>query len=229
MRYNMTRLVIRIGGSVVASPVNIDLMSKYVDLVKQIKLQGHDVAVILGGGILAREFIGIAKNLNLEPVAQDRIAISVSRLYAQLFMEKLGDLGYGKVATTLDEVAECFSQGKIVVMGGLKPGHTTDTVGALVAERLSADLLVKGTDQEGVYTKDPRKFVDAVKLDQMSFDDLGQVLECSEHKVGIHQVIDSMAIDILKRNHVKLVVFNGFKPENLLLAADGKQIGTVII
>ncbi|MDR2700444.1 MAG: UMP kinase [Nitrososphaerota archaeon] len=224
----MTRIVIRIGGSVIASPVNIDLMNKYVQLIKQIKIQGHEIAVILGGGTLAREFINIAKNLNLEPTAQDRIAISVSRLYAQLFMEKLGDLGCGKVATTLDEAAECFSQKKVVVMGGLKPGHTTDTVGALVAERLNADLLVKGTNQDGVYTKDPRKFSDAVKLDKLTFDDLTHVLEHSEHKVGIHQIIDHMAIDILKRNHLKLIVFNGFKPENLLLAADGQNIGTVI-
>jgi uridylate kinase len=224
----VTRLVVRIGGSVVASPVNTDLMGKYADLIREIKLQGHEVAVILGGGTLAREFIGIAKNLNLEPAAQDRIAISVSRLYAQLFMEKLGELGCGKVAITLDEAAECFSQGKIVVMGGLKPGHTTDTVGALVAERLDADLLVKGTDQEGVYTKDPRKFPDAVKLDKMTFDDLSKVLENSEHKVGIHQVIDPMAIEVLKRKHMKVVVFNGFKPENLILAAEGKNVGTLI-
>jgi uridylate kinase len=113
-------------------------------------------------------------------------------------------------------------------MGGLKPGHTTDAVGALVAERLNADLLIKGTDQDGVYTKDPRKFSDAVKLDEMTFDDLTRVLEYSEHKVGIHQVIDPVAIDVLKRNHMKLIVFNGFKPENLLLAVDGKNIGTVI-
>ncbi|MCL1977791.1 MAG: UMP kinase [Candidatus Bathyarchaeota archaeon] len=224
----MTRIVVRIGGSVVASPVNTNLMGKYADIIRQIKLQGHEVAVILGGGTLAREFIEIAKNLNLEPAAQDRIAISVSRLYAQLFMEKLGDLGCGKVITSLDEAAECFSQGKIVVMGGLKPGHTTDTVGALVAERLGVDLLVKGTNQEGVYTKDPCKFSDAVKLDKMTFDDLSRVLEYSEHKVGIHQVIDPMAIDILKRKHMKLIVFNGFKPENLILAVDSKNVGTVI-
>jgi len=224
----LTRIVVRIGGSVVASPVNTNLMGKYADIIRQIKLQGHEVAVILGGGTLAREFIEIAKNLNLEPAAQDRIAISVSRLYAQLFMEKLGDLGCGKVITSLDEAAECFSQGKIVVMGGLKPGHTTDTVGALVAERLGVDLLVKGTNQEGVYTKDPCKFSDAVKLDKMTFDDLSRVLEYSEHKVGIHQVIDPMAIDILKRKHMKLIVFNGFKPENLILAVDSKNVGTVI-
>jgi uridylate kinase len=224
----MTRLVVRIGGSVVASPVNTDLMGKYADLIRQIRLAGHEVAVILGGGTLAREFIGIARNLNLEHDAQDRIAISVSRLYAQLFMEKLGELGWGKVATSLDEAEQCFSQGKVVVMGGLKPGHTTDTVGALVAERLHADLLVKGTDQEGVYTKDPRKFSDAVKLDKMSFDDLSRVLEHGEHRVGIHQVIDPMAVEVLKRSHMKVIVFNGFKPENLLAAVDGKNVGTVI-
>ncbi|MCL2134032.1 MAG: UMP kinase [Candidatus Bathyarchaeota archaeon] len=224
----MVRVVVRIGGSVVASPVNTDLMSKYVDLIKQVKLQGHEVAVVLGGGALARDFIGIAKFLGLESDAQDRIAISVSRLYAQLFMEKLGDLGWGKVVTSLDEAVECFLQGKIVVMGGLKPGHTTDAVGALVAERLGAGLLVKGTDQEGVYNKDPRKFPDAVKLDELFFDDLTRVLECSVHKVGIHQVIDAVAVDVLKRNCVKLVVFNGFKPENLLLAVDGKRVGTVV-
>jgi len=222
------RLVVRIGGSVVASPVNTELMGKYADLIKAIKQQGHEVAVIVGGGTLAREFITIAKSLGLEMQAQDRIAISVSRLYAQLFMEKLGELGCGKVAVTLDEAEECFKQGKIVVMGGLKPGITTDTVGALVAERLNADLLVKGTDQEGVYTKDPRKFKDAVKLDRLSFDDLSKVLEHNEHKAGIHQVIDPMAIEVLKRKRMKLVVFNGHKPENLLDAANGKKVGTMI-
>jgi uridylate kinase len=203
-------------------------MDKYAQLVKQIKLQGHEIAVVLGGGNLAREFIHIAKNLNLKPDAQDRIAISVSRLYAQLFTEKLENLGSGKVATTLDEAAEHFAQGKIVVMGGLKPGHTTDTVGVLVAERLNADLLVKGTDQDGVYTKDPRKFPDATKLDEITFDDLTQILEHNEHKVGIHQIIDPITIDVLKRNNLQLIVFNGFKPENLLLATNGQNIGTLI-
>jgi len=205
------------------------MINKYANLIGQIKLQGHDIVVILGGGTLAREFINIAKNLHLESNAQDRIAISVSRLYAQLFMEKLGDLGCGKVATTLDEAAECFAQGKIVVMGGLKPGHTTDAVGALVAERLHADLLLKGTDQDGVYTKDPRKFPDAVKLAEMTFDDLTCVLECSEHKVGVHQIIDPVAIDVLKRNCMKLMVFNGFKPENLFLAVNGQNVGTLVM
>lgn len=222
------RLVVRIGGSVVASPVNTELMSKYADLIKTVKAQGHEVAVVVGGGALAREFIKIAKDLGLEMQAQDEIAISCSRLFAQLFLKKIGDAGCGKVAITLDDAAECLSEGKIVVMGGLKPGITTDAVAALVAERVNADLLVKGTDQEGVYNKDPRTNSAAVKLDSLTFDDFSKIFEGSVHKAGIHQIIDPEAIKVLKRHRVKLVVVNGFKPENILAAVNGEKIGTVI-
>ena len=75
----------------VASPVNTELMSKYADIIKTIKQQGHDVVVVLGGGALAREFIGLAKNLSLDMTAQDEIAISCSRLFAQLFLKKIGE------------------------------------------------------------------------------------------------------------------------------------------
>ncbi len=222
------RVVVRIGGSVVASPVNTELMSKYVSLLQALKKQGHEVAVVVGGGSLAREFIAVAKNLGLDEQAQDEIAISVSRLFAQLFLKKLGDISGRKVALTLDDAAECLSEGKIVVMGGLKPGITTDAVAALVAERINAKLLVKGTDQDGVYDKDPRKHADAVRLDRLSFDDLPRIFEESKHKAGMHQIIDPVAVKILKRERIKLIVVNGFKPENVLAAVNGENVGTLI-
>jgi len=222
------RIVLRIGGSVVASPVNTDLLNKYGEMVQTLKGQGHEVAVVVGGGALAREFIGIAKKLGLEEQVQDEVAISVSRLFAQLFLKTLGGMGCGKVALTLDEAAECLSTGKIMVMGGLKPGITTDAVAALVAERVKADLLVKGTDQDGVYNKDPRKHSDAVKLDRLSFDELGEVFSESKHKAGIHQIIDPEAVKIMKRGRMKLIVVNGFKPENILAAVNSESVGTVI-
>jgi uridylate kinase len=222
------RIVLRIGGSVVASPINTDLMSNYAEMVKTLKGKGHEVAVVVGGGALAREFIGIAKKLGLKEQAQDEVAISVSRLFAQLFLKKLGSMGCGKVALTLDDAAECLDAGKILVMGGLKPGITTDAVAALVAERVKADLLVKGTDQDGVYNKDPRKHADAIKLNQLSFDDLADVFSESKHKAGIHQIIDPEAVKIMKRERMKLVVVNGFKPENILAAVTGESVGTVV-
>jgi uridylate kinase len=222
------RVVLRIGGSVVASPINTELISKYADLLRTLKKQGHEVAVVVGGGSLAREFITIAKNLGLDEQAQDEIAISVSRIFAQLFLKKLGEMGCKTVPLTVDEAAKCLSKGRILVMGGLKPGMTTDTVAALIAERINADMLVKGTDQDGVYNKDPKKYEDAVKLDRLSFDNLANVFSESKHKAGIHQIIDPEAVNILKRKRVRLVVVNGFAPENILAAVNGKSVGTVI-
>jgi uridylate kinase len=203
-------------------------MSKYVNILQTLKGQGHEVVVVVGGGALAREFIGIAKNLGLEMQAQDEVAISVSRLFAQLFLKKFGNAASSKVSVTLEDAAECLSDGKIVVMGGLKPGITTDTVAALVAERVNADLMVKGTDQDGVYNKDPRKHADAVKLDHLSLEELAGVFSESQHKAGIHQIIDPEAVKVLKRKRVKLIVVNGFKPENILAAVKGEKVGTVI-
>lgn len=212
----------------VATPVNTELMSKYADIIKTVRQQGHEVAVVLGGGALAREFIGIAKNLGLDMMAQDEIAISCSRLFAQLFLKKIGEAGCSKVAWTLDDAAECLREGKVVVMGGLKPGITTDAVAALVAERIDAALLVKGTDQDGVYNKDPRKYDDASKLDSLSLEELAGIFEQNVHKAGMHQIIDPEAIKVLKRKHLKLIVVNGFKPENIRAAVNGENIGTVI-
>jgi uridylate kinase len=203
-------------------------MGRYAELIKTVKSKGHEVAVVVGGGALGREFIVIAKDLGLDMTAQDEIAISVSRLYAQLFLKRLGDVGCSKVAITLDDAAQGLRDGKIVVMGGLKPGITTDAVAALVAERVNADLLVKGTDQEGVYNKDPRTNPDAIKMDQLTFNDLPKIFGDSVHKAGIHQIIDPEAIKVLKRHQVKLIVVNGFKPENILAAVNGIKVGTVI-
>ena len=222
------RIVVRLGGSVVASPINTDLIGKYADIIRSVKQQGHEVAVVVGGGALAREFIGIAKNLHLDMDAQDEIAISCSRLFAQLFLKKLGDVACGKVATTLDEAEKCLRLGKVVVMGGLKPGLTTDAVAAMVAERVDAELLVKGTDQDGVYDKDPRKHPDAVKQDRLSLGDLERILEHNVHHAGIHQIIDPVAMQVLKRKRLRLVVVNGYKPENIVAAIKGENVGTVI-
>ncbi|MGD6850788.1 MAG: UMP kinase [Candidatus Bathyarchaeia archaeon] len=222
------RIVIRIGGSVVANPINTQLMAKYAEAIKTVRQEGHQIVVVVGGGALARQFIGLAKELELDMDAQDEVAISCSRLFAQLFLKKLGEVACSKVAVSPDEAEQCLREGKVAVMGGLKPGITTDTVATLVAEKVSADMLVKGTDQKGIYNKDPRKHPDAVKLDRLTFDELSQVFEQNEHKAGIHQIIDPEAVKVLKRSHIKTVVVSGFEPKNILAAVKGENVGTVI-
>jgi len=222
------RVVVRVGGSVVASPLNAQLIGRYVDLLKDLKLQGHEVVAVVGGGSLAREFIRVAAELGLEEARRDWAAIHVSRLLAQLFALCLGEAGCGGVPVSVDEAEACLKRGKIVVVGGLRPGMTTDSVAALIGERVQADLLVKGSNVDGIFTKDPKKFPDAEKLDTLKFEDLTRLLEADSHRAGINQIIDPEAVKILRRSRLKTVVVNGYDAENVSAAVKGEQVGTVI-
>ena len=222
------RIVVRVGGSVVASPPNSVLIGKYADLLKDLKKQGHEVVAVVGGGALARDFIRVAADLGLDEANRDWAAIFVSRLFAKLFVMRLGEDGCGTVPVSLDDASGCFKQGKIVVMGGLKPGMTTDAVAAMVSERVGADLLVKASDVDGIFTKDPKKHPNAKKIDEVKFDGLPRLFEENRHKAGIHQILDPEAVKILEKSRIRMVVVNGFKPENVLLAVKGEKIGTTI-
>ena len=222
------KVVIRIGGSVISSPPNSKLMTQYADLLKKLKANGHEIVAVVGGGAIARDLIKIAGEMGLSESDEDWVAIFVSRLFALLFVMRLGDLGCGAVPVSIDETVECSKKGKIAVMGGLKPGMTTDTVAAMVAERLKARLLIKATDQEGVYTKDPEKFPEATKIDEIKFKDLFASLEEDKHKAGIQQILDPVAVQVLQKSKIKTVVVNGFRPKNVLSAIQGKKIGTMI-
>jgi len=203
-------------------------MNAYVELLLNLKQQGHRIAVVVGGGSLSRELINTAKAMGLDEAAQDEVAISVSRLTAQLMMLKLQGKEAGSVPVTTEDIARSVEQDSIAIMGGLKPGMTTDTVAALVAEKMGAGLLIKASDVDGVFDKDPKKHGDAKKFDRLRYDELPKVLEKKHHEAGIHQVIDPEAIKVLRKARVKTVVVNGCKPENVLAAVLGKKIGTVI-
>lgn len=211
-----------------ASPFNPRLMTRYVELLQDLKRLGHGVAAVVGGGSLSRELIRTAKAMGLSEPYQDEVAISVSRVMAQLFVLGLGKLGSLSVPTTIEHAASLLEKGKIMIMGGLRPGMTTDAVAAILADHVKADLLVKATDQEGIYDHDPRKFPEARKLDSLSFDDLSKLFEEDKHRAGIHQIVDPEAVRILQKRRIRTVIVNGFKPENVLSAVKGEKVGTVI-
>ena len=222
------QIILRLGGSIIASPVKPNLINEYVNVLENLTERGHRLIVIVGGGGLAREFISVSKSLGLCKADQDEIAISISRVFALLFVRKLGKLACESVPVTLERAIECSEKAKIVIMGGLKPGMTTDTVAAMLAEKIKADLIVKATDQDGIYDKDPRKYPDAVKFDRLTFDELPRVFGEGEHEAGIHQILDPEAVKLLKRGMCKVVVVNGSQPRNVLLAIAGKPVGTSI-
>lgn len=221
-------VVIRLGGSIIASPINPQRINQYVELLKQLSGDGHNVITVVGGGALARELIRTGSTLGLSEEAQDWLAIHVSRLYALIFALKLGEAGTGKVPTSVREAANALKENRIVVMGGLRPGMTTDAVAAHVAQEVKAQLLVKATDQEGIYTKDPRRYKDAKKLDKITFKKLARLLEQNRHRAGIHQILDPVAVEILQKTRTRTIVVNGGNPRNLHAAVEGKKVGTVI-
>jgi uridylate kinase len=222
-------IVIRIGGSITASPINLKLINGYVDLLKDLERQGNKVVAVVGGGALAREFIRYGEELGLDDDAQDWLAIEVSRLQALLFNLKLDGVKKGNVNASLDEVLETLKKRNIIILGGLKPGMTTDSVAALISKEVDAKLLVKATDQDGIYTKDPREHPDAEKLDVVAFKDLASLLKQDRHEAGIHQILDPVAVKILQKAKIRTVIVNGFKPENVLRAVKGEEIGTRIV
>ncbi|MEM2026499.1 MAG: UMP kinase [Candidatus Bathyarchaeia archaeon] len=222
------KVVIRIGGSVTASPPNPELIRRYAELIIDLRRKGHEIAVIVGGGKLARDFIELARELGLSEQEQDELAISVSRLFAQALAMKVGGYAWRNIPETIEEAAKILSERGMVIMGGVKPGMTTDTVAALLASEIGANLIIKATNQEGIYTRDPQRYPDAKKLDEVSFDELEKILAENRHKAGIHQIIDPEAARLLREKRIKTVVVNGFKPENILLAISGVRIGTMI-
>ncbi len=221
-------VVIRIGGSVIATPPDPELIGQYANLLKKLSAEGHRIVVVVGGGALAREFISVATRLGLGKEAQDWVAIHISRLYALILKLKLGQHPTERMPISVSEAVEAIERSALVVMGGLLPGMTTDAVAASIAHMTGAQLLVKATDQEGIYDKDPRRHADAQKLESVSFVGLKKLLGRVRHEAGMHQILDPVAVSILQKTKTRVVVTNGFNPRNIVGAIKGERVGTVI-
>ncbi|HZW84866.1 MAG TPA: UMP kinase [Nitrososphaerales archaeon] len=219
------KTVLRIGGSVLGSPPLASRVNEFADVVSDLNHEGHSVAVIVGGGQVSREYIKSAAQMGLSPYQQDTVAIHASRLNARLVAMKLG--GVSSVPTSIDGMLQRLARNRVAVMGGLRPGITTDTVAALVAQRWRADLMVKASDQDGIYTEDPRTNKKAKKLDKITYEKMKQILG-GTHRPGIHSIIDPVAVDQLFDLRIRLVVLNGADPRGVLKAVHGEKIGTVV-
>ncbi len=219
------KTVLRIGGSVLGSPPDPEVVDGYARVIADLNHEGHPVAVVVGGGQVAREYIKSAKAMGLSTYQQDTIAIHASRLNARLVAMKLG--GVSSVPTSIDGMLQRLARNRVSIMGGLKPGITTDTVAAIVAQRWNADLLVKCSDQDGIYTADPRLNKRARKLDKITYEKMNEILGGS-HRPGIHSIVDPIAVEQLAGSKLRLVVLNGSNPRGVLKAVHGEKIGTLV-
>src|SRR3989304_4972110 len=161
------KIGISVGGSVLARTLSPEKFKTYAAAIKEISKK-NTVFIVTGGGKAARDYIGISRELGADEATCDLIGIELTRLNARLLIAALGDDAYYEPPLNYKEAKNAGLTGKIVVMGGVAPGQTTDAVSAILAEYIGADLLVNATSIDGVYTGDPKKKKEEKKFDPLT-------------------------------------------------------------
>ena len=225
------RAVLKLGGSLLyddTGRILIDMVRDYAKGVDFIIEDGHSMVIVVGGGRPARVFISAARALGASEAQCDWLGIKVARNNAELFCAALGDIAYPKIVETLDELETAIQFGKVVLMGGLNPGQSTNAVAALAAETVQADILLNATNVDGVYDKNP-KISGAKKLDTVTVEELSLILAGSGTRAGEYKLFDPVAIRVVARSKIPTVIFNGNDPLNFRQVLKGARIGTRII
>jgi uridylate kinase len=223
------RVVVSIGGSVLVPELDPGRVAAYAERLLDLVDAGHELGVVVGGGPVAREYIGAARSLEADEISLDRIGIEVTRLNARLLAEALGDAAVSHPIENVEGAREVFQRGDIPVLGGTAPGHTTDAVAAGVAEHADADLLVYATSVDGVFDADPGEDDGASKFDRLSPARLVEVVGEVELAAGSNAPVDLLAAKLLQRSGLRAVVLDGSDPECIAAAVDGDHDGTDIV
>ncbi len=227
------RVVIKIGGALIQDEkgnIRVERLAEYAKVVLKLRKENTDVAcIIIGGGKTARKYIESARKLGAAEGLSDEIGIRAAQLNAQIMIGALDEEAYPTIPETLQEVAEAAATGKIVLVGGLQPGQSTNAVAALVAERIKADMLINATDVDGVYTKDPKKDPSAEKLDEVTVNELQEIIDEKGFFAGKYKLFDPIALKILERSKIPTRIVNGEDPKSILRIIAGENVGTLIV
>jgi uridylate kinase len=203
---------------------------QYCEEIKAIAEQGIEVAVVIGGGNIYR---GMQAANSIDRVQGDHmgmLATMINGLALQSGMEAIGMKTRLLSAIKMEQIAEPFirrravrhlEKGRIVIFGAGtgNPYFTTDTAASLRAIEIEADVILKGTRVDGIYTADPEKDATATKFDTLSFADV-----ISKNL----NVMDMTAFTLCQENNVPIIVFDMNRPGNLQRVIKGERVGTLV-
>lgn len=221
------KVVVKLSGSLFRLE-EFGRLRPFFNLFSSLHEEGIRLAVVTGGGELARRYIEFARGLGCDESTLDEIGIAASRLNAKLFSSGLGQIAYPMIPTSLYEAAEAFESGRLVVLGGYHPGFSTNAVAALTAERLRVDLLVNATDVDGVYESDPMVHKSAKKLERVSAEELIRTLSSKGYGAGEYELMDLVALKIIQRSRIRTRVVL-CDPVTIRKAIEGKKVGTEVL
>jgi uridylate kinase len=233
MKYS--RILLKLSGESLSGDgnhgINDLVLEEYAKQVVDIVAKGCEAAVVIGGGNIFRGLSG--SESGFDRVKGDQMGMLATVINSLAFEGAIGKLG-GKArvftAVRMEPVGELYNRDKVteamkngivcILAGGTgNPFFTTDTAAALRAVEIRADVLLKGTRVDGVYTSDPEKDPDARKFDNISFE------EVIDRRL---KVMDSTAFTMCRENNMPIVVFDINKPGNLMKVIKGIEIGTLI-
>jgi len=219
-------LVYSLGGSILAGR-DAESLQEYAQALRQLAAE-HQVYVVVGGGRIAREYIEKARALGASEIFCDLIGIGATKLNSALLIAALGQAAPQEIPDSYAQAARLASPGRVVVMGGVAPGQTTDAVAALLAEYVHADRLIIATSVDGVYTADPEKDPRAERIANMTQGELSRMAARTEMKAGSRSPVDPLAAKIIERSCIPTSIVLGSKIENLKKGALGGHSGTEI-
>ncbi len=206
-------------------------LNEYAEEIKEVVEKGIEVAIVIGGGNIFRGLTGAATGMDrVQADHMGMLATVINGLALQSALEMTGVQTRLQSAIKINEVAEPFirrramrhlEKGRVVIFGGGtgNPYFTTDSAAVLRAIEIEADVILKGTRVDGIYTADPEKDKNATKFDSISFQDV--------LKKGL-KVMDTTAFTLSQENKLPIVVFDMNKKGNLLKIVDGQTIGTTV-
>ena len=223
------RAVVKLGGALFRREPNVAALKDMGKVLSGFVREGNQLVLVAGGGENARTYIGAARKLGAEESTCDLLGIQITRANAELLRLAMGSIASSKIPTTLSDLPHCVGSGKAVVMGGLQPGQSTNAVAALAAEITRAEILVNGTDVDGVYTEDPKKNPKAKLIRSVNVDKLLSWAMGGEVFAGRYELLDPLAIKIMQRAKMPTRFVSLADPGNILAALQGKDVGTRVV
>ena len=222
------KVVVSIGGSILIPGKNdSDYIEKLAVVIKEVS-KTVQVAIVCGGGKIARYYAETGKDLGGTTYQLDMLGIGVTRLNAQLLAISLGELSSTDIPLTAEDAAIRSSPNNVVIMGGTVPGHTTDAVATMIAKEMHANRVVNATSVEAVYSDDPKKNSSAKRFSKLTIDELGGIVY-KEHGASKSSVFDPLGIKIAKEEKIDILIVDGRNLDELRNAILGKDInGTYV-
>jgi len=222
------KVVVSIGGSVlIPDKDDAVYIERLASVLKDVS-KDVEMVIVCGGGRTARYYANTGRTLGGTTEQLDELGIGATRLNAGLLSIALGDHSDRCIPLTVEEAAAAFRSGKIVVMGGTGPGHTTDAVAAMVAGIIGAERIVNATSVDAVYSDDPKKDPDAKRFTELTIKELSDIVY-KEHDASRSSVFDPLGIKIAMRDKIDIFMVDGRNLDELKNAILGKKInGTVV-